>query len=60
MTRREWLWLAVVVLFATLNALGAWYAVVRGEMMHCLIHVVLLVAMAPVTWWIVTRREASY
>ncbi|GLC25756.1 hypothetical protein [Roseisolibacter agri] len=60
MTRREWLWVALAVVFATVNLLGVWYAVVRGEMVHCLIHVGLLLATPVVTWRMIARRPVGY
>ncbi len=60
MTRREWLWLALAVVFATVNVLGAWYAVVHGEMVHCLVHLGLLLATPVVAWRIIARRPVGY
>jgi hypothetical protein len=59
MSRRDWLWLVAAVVFATVNALGIWYAFVRGEMLHCLIHVALLLATPLVAWRLIGRRRVA-
>ncbi len=41
MIRRPRMWMAVAVLFTLVNVAGGVYAAVIGEVLHCLLHVVL-------------------
>ena len=59
MTRRDWLWLVAAFCFAVINVLGAWYAVVHGELLHCVVHVTLLLPTAYVMWRLLERRRVD-
>lgn len=51
MTRRSKVWLAAAVVFVAVNLGGVVYAAVRGELLHCAVHVALLVPGV----WLVAR-----
>ena len=56
MTRRIKIWLAAAVLFILANAVFAGIAAVRGEWVHCGIHVALLLAGEYVVWRLARSR----
>jgi hypothetical protein len=60
MTLRSRIWRVLVVLFILANLLGAGYAAIAGEGIHCAIHAGLLLLTAVIIWRRSARDVARY
>ena len=60
MTLRSMIWRGLVIFFVLANLLGAGYAAIAGEAMHCAIHAGLLLLTAIIIWRRSARDVAHY
>jgi hypothetical protein len=54
------IWRGLVIFFVLANLLGAGYAAIAGEAMHCAIHAGLLLLTAIIIWRRSARDVAHY
>ncbi len=60
MSRRSTIWLVIAVLFLLLNAAGAAWAALQGELIHTVVHAVLTVLSVYAVRRILAPRAAGY